>query len=70
MAKVLKCNDLMPGCKFEARGNSEDEVMKAAAEHAKTAHNIKEITPELHAKVRGAIRDEGEAQRHGAGRSD
>ena len=40
MAKVLKCSDLNPGCNFEARGNSEDEVLKKAAEHSKTAHNM------------------------------
>jgi predicted small metal-binding protein len=62
MAKVLKCGDLMPGCAFEARGNSEDEVLKVAAEHAKTAHNLREITPELLTKVRGAIRDEAEGR--------
>jgi predicted small metal-binding protein len=58
MAKVLKCGDLMPGCSFEVRGNSEDEVLKAAAEHAKAAHNLTEITPELQSKVRSAIREE------------
>jgi predicted small metal-binding protein len=40
MRKVLKCSDVKPGCDFEIRGNSEDEVMKKAAEHAKTVHNM------------------------------
>jgi predicted small metal-binding protein len=66
MAKVLKCSDLMPGCSFEARGNSEDEVLKAAAEHAKTAHNLTEMTPELQSKVRSAIHDEGRGQTAGS----
>jgi predicted small metal-binding protein len=57
MAKQLKCGDLMPGCNFVARGASEQEVMKAAAEHAKKAHGIEQITPELAAKVKGAIKD-------------
>ena len=35
MTKVLKCNDLNPGCTFEARGNSDEDVLKKAAEHAK-----------------------------------
>ncbi len=39
MAKVLNCSDVTPGCNFEIRGNSEDEVLKKANEHAKTAHN-------------------------------
>lgn len=51
MAKVLKCGDLNPGCTFEARGNSEDEVLKQAAEHARTRHNMKEISPEFQNKA-------------------
>jgi predicted small metal-binding protein len=42
MAKVLKCNDLNPGCSFEARGNTDENVLKKAAEHAKTAHKMKD----------------------------
>lgn len=59
MAKVLKCGDLNPGCKFEARGNSEDEVLKNAAEHAKTAHNMPNIPPDVLSEARSAIHDEG-----------
>jgi predicted small metal-binding protein len=58
MAKVLHCNDLMRGCSFEAHGNTENEVLAKAAEHAKTAHNISEISPSMMSQVRGAIHDE------------
>ena len=57
MAKQLKCGDLMPGCGFVAKGANEDEVMRKAAEHAKAAHGLDEVTPELAAKVKGAIKD-------------
>ena len=67
MTKVLKCSDVKSGCDFEIRGNSEDEVMKKAAEHAKTAHNIQDILPELASKVRSAIRDESQAKGHSSG---
>lgn len=70
MTKVLKCNDLMPGCSFEARGNSEEEVLTKAAEHARTAHNLTEISPELASQVRGAIHNEGEARSQSAGQSN
>jgi predicted small metal-binding protein len=66
MTKVLRCNDLMPGCKWEGRGESEAEVLMQAAEHAKTAHNLTDISPEMIAAVRGAIRDEDQAQAQGA----
>jgi predicted small metal-binding protein len=61
MAKVLRCNDLMPGCPFEARGDSEESVLTQAAEHAKTAHNLTDIPEEMISKVRGAIRDDEQA---------
>jgi len=61
MTKVLKCNDLNPGCTFEARGNTDEDVLQKAAEHAKTAHNMKEIPPDVLDKARSAIRDEGKA---------
>ncbi|MEV8467721.1 DUF1059 domain-containing protein [Fluviibacterium sp. DFM31] len=56
MTKVLKCGDLMPGCDFEARGATEDEILQKAAAHAKEAHGI-EPTPELVEKVKSLIQD-------------
>jgi len=56
MGKVLRCGDLVKGCSFEARG-SEEEILQKAGPHAKEAHGM-EVTPELVAAVRGAIRDE------------
>jgi len=57
LPKQLKCGDLMPGCEFIARGANEEEVMKKAAEHAQKAHGIQQVTPELAAKVKRAIKD-------------
>ena len=67
MAKVLRCNDLMPGCSFEARGNSEEEVLMQAAQHAKTAHSLSEIPEGMMAQVRGAIREDDQSQAQKAG---
>jgi predicted small metal-binding protein len=58
MAKVLHCNDVVPDCDYVAKGDSEQDVMQQAAEHARIAHNVGEVTPELADKVRSAIRDE------------
>lgn len=49
---------MMKGCNFVARGATDDEVMKKAAEHAKTAHGMNNITPELAQKVKAAIKNE------------
>jgi predicted small metal-binding protein len=67
MTKVLKCGDVTPGCTFEIRGNSEDEVLTKAAEHAKSAHNMQNIPPDVLSKARGAIREEGDATAKKAG---
>jgi predicted small metal-binding protein len=58
MSKVLRCNDLMPGCAYEAKGASEAEVLAQAAEHAKTAHGIAEIPAGMVPQIKAAIRDE------------
>ena len=58
MPKILRCSDLMPGCDYVAKGDSEQDVLQQAAEHARTVHNINEITPELANQVQSAIRDE------------
>ena len=56
MSKLLRCDSLVPGCEYEARG-TEEEILAAAAKHAVEDHGI-EITPELVEKVKGAIRVE------------
>ena len=58
MAKVISCRDVGVDCDFEARGETEQEVLQKCAEHAKNAHGMEGIPPELATKVRGAIRDE------------
>ena len=41
MAKVLRCKDVGMDCDFEARAESEEEVLKQAAEHAAATHDMK-----------------------------
>jgi predicted small metal-binding protein len=57
MTKELHCGDLMPGCKAVIQGKDVAEVMKKGAEHAKAAHGMSTITPDLAKKVEAAIRD-------------
>lgn len=58
MTKVLKCKDVGMDCDFVARGKTEEEVLKLAAEHAGPAHGITEMSDDVVAKVRAAIHDE------------
>jgi predicted small metal-binding protein len=59
MGKMVECGKVDPssGCDHVVRGKDEAEVMKNAVEHAKT-HGLRDVTPELQAKVRSSIRDE------------
>jgi predicted small metal-binding protein len=59
MSKIIECAKVDPssGCQHVVRGKTEEEVLKNAMEHAKQ-HGIREVTPDLMAKVKGAIRDE------------
>jgi predicted small metal-binding protein len=59
VAKIIECAKVDPssGCQHVVRGDTEEEVLKNAAEHAKQ-HGIREVTPELMSKVRANIRDE------------
>jgi len=56
MGKVLKCGELFPGCAVEARGETEEEVLKHAAAHARRDHGVAEIDAVTLAKVKAAIR--------------
>jgi predicted small metal-binding protein len=42
MAKVLKCKDVVPGCKTILEGRDEDEVdvVVKEAEHVRVAHQM------------------------------
>ena len=57
MAKSISCRDVGVDCDFKATGETVEDVMRSCAEHAKTAHGMNEIPPELAKKVQSAIRD-------------
>jgi predicted small metal-binding protein len=57
MAKVLKCGDVVPGCSFVVEGKDVGEVMQKGAAHAKTAHGMTTIPPDVMKKVQAAIKD-------------
>lgn len=55
--KQLKCSDIMPGCQTVIEGQDEAEVMRKGAEHAKTAHGMSQMPPDVGKKVQLAIKD-------------
>ena len=60
MAKVLRCRDLGMDCPKEVRAETEDELLKLAAERAEKDHGIPAtmIPPSILAMVKSAIKDE------------
>jgi len=58
MAKILRCSDGGFECDGVIRAETEEEVLKKAADHAKSEHNLEEISDEVVEKVRAAIQDE------------
>ena len=58
MTKVMKCREVGMDCDFVARGESEDQIMAQAAEHARKDHGFETIPAEVAAKVKAAIHEE------------
>ncbi len=52
----FRCADVGDkSCKWEARGRNEDDIMRQAEEHGRSAHNL-HMDDNLRNRVRGAIR--------------
>jgi len=58
MARVLSCRDVGVSCDWQACAETDDELMRLAAEHARTDHGMTEIPPDLAEKARKAIREQ------------
>ena len=54
--RQIACGDIVPGCLFTASAATEEELLQKVAEHAAHAHGVAEVTPELAARVKAAIR--------------
>ena len=57
MAKVLKCKDVVPGCKTILEGRDEVDVVVKEAEHVRVAHKMKRIPGTLLAQLTAAVAD-------------
>jgi predicted small metal-binding protein len=55
--KTLHCRDLGFDCPGVIRANTEEEILKQAAQHAQEVHGVT-VTPELAQQIKGLIRDE------------
>ena len=55
-SKHIACADVVPDCSFTASAATEEELLKKVIAHAKHDHGVTEITPELAAQVKAAIK--------------
>ncbi|MEX1019134.1 MAG: DUF1059 domain-containing protein [Litorilinea sp.] len=58
MTKVVYCREVGFDCEGVVRAETEDEALALVAQHAKSAHNLETVTPEVVEKVRQVMRDE------------
>ena len=53
----ISCADIVPECPFTASAATEEELLQQVVAHAAHDHGIREVTPELAAKVKAAIKN-------------
>jgi predicted small metal-binding protein len=61
-AKRIACAEIVPDCPFTASAATEEELLQKVVAHAAHDHGITEVTPELAARVRAAIKT---TEKHG-----
>ncbi len=67
MTRVLYCHDLVPGCRFEARGDSDEEILAEFADHISTVHGMTDISDGIMEMVCKAIHEEIRVRSRAAG---
>jgi predicted small metal-binding protein len=55
MAKEIAC--VVEGCGWHGSAPTEGELLEKVVAHAAHGHHIKEVSPELAARVKAAIKD-------------
>lgn len=55
--KQFACSTVVPGCDGVVTGDTEDDVLAAAAQHAADAHGMSEVPDEVVGAIRAGISD-------------
>jgi predicted small metal-binding protein len=53
--KEFKCGELVPGCDHVFEGTSDDEILDQIGAHAREAHGMDEVPPEVIDTIRASI---------------
>ena len=55
MTKAVNCRDVGFDCEGVVEAETEGETLELVAAHAKDAHGVEEVTPDIVAKVQSVI---------------
>jgi predicted small metal-binding protein len=53
--RQFACGNVVPGCDGVVHGTTDDEVLAAAAAHAREAHGMDQVPDEVVAAIRSGI---------------
>ncbi|MBZ8134862.1 DUF1059 domain-containing protein [Afifella sp. IM 167] len=56
--KTITCGELVPGCEYKARAETEADLLSKVSEHVRSAHPDIQMTPKMVEKVKAKIHDE------------
>jgi predicted small metal-binding protein len=56
--KEFRCGEIVPGCETRIEGESEDEILQKVAVHARDAHAMDSVPPEVVDDIRSRISDQ------------
>ena len=57
VSKKIACGALIPDCEWTATAPTEEALIQKVVAHAAAVHGVKDVTPELAAQVKAAIKD-------------
>jgi len=53
--KQFKCGDVVPGCQWVTRNDDEQQLMLEIGTHARDAHGMDEVPPEVVDQIHAVI---------------
>ncbi|WP_412062332.1 DUF1059 domain-containing protein [Rubrivirga sp. IMCC45206] len=56
--KVVHCRDVGFDCEGVVRAETEHDALQKVADHAREAHGLDEVTPDVAERVRSVMREE------------
>jgi predicted small metal-binding protein len=60
--KEFKCGTIVPGCSTVFEGESESEILDQIGDHARDAHGMNEVPPEVVDQIRANITQRAEGR--------